>query len=55
MRCAPGAKRLRGVGALVLSLALAAGCGGRYGTIRWDTGVGRIFERAHLLPRCGGQ
>ena len=36
--------------ALVLVLALAAGCAGKYGSIRWDTDVGRTFETAQVLP-----
>ena len=39
------------VAALALSLALAAGaCSGRYGSLRFDTGVMRTFEAAQVLP-----
>jgi len=35
---------------LVLLLALTAACAGKYGSIRWDTDVGRSFETAQVLP-----
>lgn len=37
--------------AAALSLVLAlAGCAGRYGSIRWDNGVERLFSTAQVLP-----
>jgi hypothetical protein len=37
--------------ALAFSLALAlTGCAGRYGSLRYDTGVMRTFEAAQVLP-----
>jgi hypothetical protein len=39
------------VAALALSLALAAtACSGRYGSLRFDTGVTRTFEASQVLP-----
>ena len=35
---------------LVLVLALAAGCAGKYGSIRWDTDAGNSFGTAQVLP-----
>lgn len=49
MKTAQSSMRLRLTCAAVLALALA-GCAGRYGSIRWDTGVGRSFETAEVLP-----
>jgi len=40
---------LRVTGTAVLALALA-GCAGRYGSIRWDNGVERVFSSAQVLP-----
>jgi len=36
--------------AATLVLLLAAGCAGRYGSIRWDAAVGRSCENAQVLP-----
>jgi hypothetical protein len=35
---------------LFLLLAVAAGCSGRYGSIRWDTSVARSCDTAQVLP-----
>jgi len=35
---------------LVLFLAVAAGCAGKYGSIRWDTDAGNSFGTAQVLP-----
>jgi hypothetical protein len=35
---------------LILFLAVAAGCAGRYGSIRWDTDVMRSFATAQVQP-----
>lgn len=46
-----GVTRTRVAATLILLLAVAAGCaGGRYGSIRWDTGVGKSFGTAQVLP-----
>lgn len=35
---------------VALAVTVAAACAGRYGSIRWDTGVGSSFETAQVLP-----
>lgn len=51
MNTARGSTDLRVSGMAVLALALTlAGCAGRYGSIRWDNGVGRAFDNAQVLP-----
>ena len=40
---------LRSTCAAVLILALA-GCAGNSGSIRWDSGVQQVFEKAQVLP-----
>jgi len=45
-----GMMKPRVAATLVLLLALTAACAGKYGSIRWDTDVGRTFETAQLLP-----
>ena len=50
MNSTRGVTRLRVAAALVLAFTLVAGCSGRYGSIRWDTGVGRSFDTAQVLP-----
>ena len=42
--------RARVAATLVLFLAVAAACAGRYGSIRWDASVGRSCETAQVLP-----
>ena len=42
--------KLRVAAALLLLLAVAAGCSGRYGSIRWDTSVQQSFSAAQVLP-----
>jgi len=43
--------RVRLTRAAVLTLALAlAGCAGRYGSVRWDNSVERVFSAAQVLP-----
>lgn len=36
--------------AALLALSAFAGCSGRYGSLRFDTGVTRTFEAAQVLP-----
>jgi hypothetical protein len=43
------ARNATGIAALVL-LAALAGCAGHYGSARLDTGVGRGFADAEVLP-----
>ena len=50
MKAAQEIVKTRVAATLVLALALAAGCAGKYGSIRWDTAVGRTFETAQVLP-----
>ena len=50
MHSTQGMMKPRVAAALVLVLALAAGCAGKYGSIRWDTDVGLTFETALVLP-----
>ena len=49
LKNAGAAKLLCVTCAAVLALALY-GCAGRYGSIRWDNGVERVFSSAQVLP-----
>jgi len=35
---------------VVLTVVIAAGCAGRYGSIRWDNGVEKSFVAGQVLP-----
>ena len=50
MNATQGMMKLRVAATLVLVLALAVGCGGKYGSIRWDTDAGASFATAQVLP-----
>ena len=50
MNSTQGMLKPRVAATLVLLLALAAGCGGKYGSIRWDTDAGSSFAAAQVLP-----
>ena len=49
MKAAGRSSHLRVACMAVLALALS-GCAGRYGSIRWDSGIGQVFESAQVLP-----
>jgi hypothetical protein len=49
MKTARSPLRLRLTCTAVLALALV-GCAGRYGSIRWDNSVERVFSAAQVLP-----
>ena len=50
MKFSEGTVKSRVAATLFLLLAVAAGCSGRYGSIRWDNSVQKSFSTAQVLP-----
>ena len=50
MKSTQGTMKPLAAATIILLLAAAAGCSGRYGSIRWDNGVQRSFSAAQVLP-----
>ena len=50
MKSTQGMMKPLAAATVILFLSMAAGCSGRYGSIRWDNGVQQSFSAAQVLP-----